>query len=76
MALEPEFIAPLDGHEKQDRENAAMKRWLSRFGPRYERLKPVYLGDDLYSRQPICEAVQQVGGNFIFTAKPSSYQRS
>ncbi len=73
MPLEPEFITPQDGHDKQDCENVAMKRWLSKFGPRYAPLKPVYLGDDLYSRQPICEAVQRVGGNFIFTAKPSSH---
>lgn len=73
MPLEPEFIAPQDGHDKQDCENVAMKRWLLKFGPRYERLKPVYLGDDLYSCQPICEAVQRVRGNFIFTAKPSSH---
>ncbi len=74
MVLEPEFIAPQDGHDKQDCENAATKRWLCRFGPQYAHLGPVYLGDDLYSRQPICESVQRVGGNFIFTAKPSSHR--
>ncbi len=73
MPLKPEFITPQDGHNKQDCENAATKRWLSRFGPQYARLKPVYLGDDLYSCQPICEAVHQVGATFIFTAKPSSH---
>ena len=73
IPLEPEFITPQDGHDKQDCENVAMKRWLSKFGPQYEPLKPVYLGDDLYSRQSICESVQRVGGNFIFTAKPSSH---
>lgn len=74
MPLEPEFVTPQDGHDKQDCENAATKRWLAKFGPGYARLKPVYLGDDLYSRQPICEAVQGVGGSFVFTAKPSSHK--
>ena len=73
VPLEPEFITPQDGHDKQDCENTAVKRWLSRFGPQYSCLKPVYLGDDLYSRQPVCETVRQAGGNFIFTAKPSSH---
>ncbi len=71
--MEPEFITPQDGHDKQDCENAAIKRWLAAHGSQYARLKPVYLGDDLMSRQPICESVQEVGGNFIFTAKPSSH---
>jgi hypothetical protein len=29
IPLEPEFITPQDGHEKQDCENVAAKRWLS-----------------------------------------------
>jgi hypothetical protein len=74
LPLEPEFITPQDGHEKQDCENAAIKRWLAAHGKQYKHLKPVYLGDDLMSRQPICEAVQDVGANFIFTAKPSSHK--
>ena len=74
LPLEPEFITPQDGHDKQDCENAAIKRWLAAHGPQYARLKPVYLGDDLMSRQPICEVVQRLGANFIFTAKPSSHK--
>lgn len=74
LPLEPEFIAPQDGEAKQDCENAAIKRWLAAHGRQYAAYKPVYLGDDLMSRQPICEAVQDVGGNFIFTAKPSSHK--
>ena len=74
LPLEPEFITPQDGHEKQDCENAAIKRWLSAHGEQYAHLKPIYLGDDLMSRQPICKSVQDVGANFIFTAKPSSHK--
>src|SRR3954449_12953398 len=49
VPLEPEFIVPQDGHDKQDCESRAVRRWLERHGRRYARLKPVYLGDDLFS---------------------------
>jgi len=73
IPLEPEFIAPQDGAEKQDCENAAAKRWLAAHGAQYARLNPIYLGDDLFSRQPLCEAVRAVNGHFIFVCKPSSH---
>ena len=34
----------------------------------------VYLGDDLFACQPIAEAINAVGGNFILTCKPTSHQ--
>lgn len=74
LPLEPEFIAPQDGAEKQDCEARAMHRWLSAHGAKYARLQPIYLGDDLSSRQPTCEAVLAAGGHFLFTAKPSSHK--
>jgi hypothetical protein len=74
VPLEPEFIVPQDGHEKQDCESRAVRRWLERHGRRYARLKPIYLGDDLFSRQPVCEAVRAVDGHFLFVCKPSSHQ--
>ena len=73
VPLEPEFIVPQDGHEKQDCESRAIRRWLERHGARYARLKPIYLGDDLLSRQPICEKVRAVDGHFLFVCKPSSH---
>ncbi len=73
IPLAPEFVVPQDGGEKQDCESRATRRWLVAHGPGLARLKPIYLGDDLYSRQPICEAVQAVGGNFLFVAKPGSH---
>src|SRR5215210_3596017 len=56
VPLEPEFVVPQDGHDKQDCESRAARRWLAQHGPTYARLKPIYLGDDLYARQPLCEA--------------------
>jgi hypothetical protein len=73
VPLEPEFIVPQDGHDKQDCESLAARRWLAAHGPQYARLNPVYLGDDLYSRQPICQAVRAVDGHFLFVCKPSSH---
>jgi len=73
IPLPPEFIAPQDGAEKQDCENTAAKRWLATHGARYAKLDPIYLGDDLFSRQPLCEAVREVDGHFIFVCKPSSH---
>lgn len=74
IPLQPEFVSPQDGHDKQDCENAAVKRWLAAHGGRYAPLRPVYLGDDLYARQPIVESIQSVGSDFILTAKPSSHK--
>ena len=73
LPLPPEFIAPQDGAEKQDCERNAAKRWLARHGSVVRRLRPVFLGDDLFACQPIAVEVQQAGGNFIFTCKPASH---
>ena len=73
VPLEPEFIVPQDGHDKQDCESRAARRWLAAHGTHYARLDPIYLGDDLYSRQPICQDVLATGGHFLFVCKPSSH---
>jgi len=73
LPLAPEFIVPQDGHEKQDCESRAARRWLAARGPRYAHLEPVYLGDDLFACQPICMAVKAVSGHFLFTCKPQSH---
>lgn len=73
LPLEPEFITPQDGHQKQDCENAAAKRWISRYAERYRDLDVTLLGDDLYSRQPLCEHILAAGWGFILVCKPSSH---
>lgn len=55
ISLDPEFISPQDGHDKQDCEIAAAKRWIIRHADLFERSQVTLLGDDLYSRQPMCE---------------------
>jgi hypothetical protein len=73
VPLVPEFIGPQDGHDKQDCESRAARRWLTAHGAHYGGLNPVYLGDDLFSRQPICEAVLEQGAHFLFVCKPESH---
>ena len=73
IPLAPEFVVPRDGSEKQDCENMAAKRWLAAHARRYAALDAVYLGDDLFSRQPLCQAVLDAGGHFLFVCKPSSH---
>lgn len=74
LPLPPEFVRPQDGHDKQDCESRAARRWLAAHGERYRRLKPVYLGDDLYANQPLCEAVLASGGHFLFVCRPDSHK--
>ncbi len=74
LPLMPEFIAPQDGAEKQDCERRAAKRWLAIHGERLKDLRPVYLGDDLFACQPVAEAIQGTGGDFLLTAKPASHK--
>lgn len=74
IPLIPEFIVPQDGHDKQDCENAACKRWLHKHRKQYSSLNPTILGDDLFSRQPICERILKEGYNFILVCKPQSHK--
>src|SRR3954467_13419763 len=74
VPLEPEFVVPQDGHDKQDCESRAARRWLAAHGTRYARFRPVYLGDDLFSRQPVCQAVLDTDGHFLFVCKPDSHK--
>ena len=74
IPLEPEFIKKQDGYKKQDCENAAVKRWLNRnLSQKYDN--PVtLLGDDLYSRQPICKLALEKDYNFIFVCRETSHK--
>src|ERR1019366_10019052 len=76
--MQAEFLAPMgldpeDGHDQQAGESRAVHRGLAAHAARYRRLKPVYLGDDLFSRQPICQAVLDQGSHFLFVCKPGSH---
>jgi hypothetical protein len=72
--LPPEFITPQDGHDKQDSENAAAKRWFKQHGPEYKGLGITITGDDLYSNQPLCQATLAASFNFVYVCKPDSHK--
>jgi len=74
ISLAPEFITPQDGHDKQDGEHAAAKRWLKKHGSKYKDYGATILGDDLYAHQPICEAILRENLHFILTCKPDSHK--
>lgn len=73
VALPPQYIMPQDGHEKQDCERQAGKRWLAQHAQHLTPHGVTLLGDDLYSNQPFCESVLAQGCNFILTCKPDSH---
>lgn len=72
--LEPEFVVPQDGHDKQDCENAAAKRWLRTYGERYSPWRVTLLGDDLYCCQPLVKVLVDQHLNFILVCRPTSHK--
>jgi len=69
----PEEIRRTDGSEKQDCEINAAKRVLKRIRRTHPKLKLIYNGDDLYSRDPFIREVKRAGASYIFVAKPTSH---
>lgn len=69
----PEFVTPQDGHDKQDCEIAAAKRWLGEHHERLRQWKVTLLGDDLYCRQPFCQQLIKAELDFIFVCRPTSH---
>ncbi len=75
LPLPPEFIVPQDGHEKQDCERNAAKRWLEEQNGRFSAYSVTYLGDDLYANQPLCQQIAETCQQFfIFVCKPESHE--
>ena len=74
IALEPEFITPQDGHEKQDCEQAAAKRWINEHAEQYAPKKVTISTDDLHCKQPFCELLLEKGFNFVLVCKPTSHK--
>ena len=74
LPLMPEFLAPQDGAEKQDCERNAVQRWLIAHAERVAGLRPVYLGDALFSCPPLAEAVLATGADFLFVCKKDSHK--
>ena len=73
ISLSPAFITPQDGHAKQDCEQAAAKRWIRSHQSLVSAQSVTLLGDDLFSRQPMCEEATDNGFNYIFVCLPESH---
>lgn len=74
IALEPEFITPQDGAEKQDCERNAAKRWVTRNAAHLAGHRVTVLADDLHCNQPFCQLLLDNVLDFIMTCKPDSHQ--
>jgi hypothetical protein len=72
--LAPEPIKNSDGSKKQDCETNAGKRLLDRIRKEHPKLRIVITADDLYSRQPFIESLNQNKMSYILIAKPSSHK--
>jgi hypothetical protein len=75
IALAPEYIMPQDGHDKQDCEQAAGKRWLTHQAATLVPPHVTLRGDDLYSKEPFCSLALQQGFTFILVCKPDSHPK-
>jgi hypothetical protein len=75
IALPPAYIMPQDGHDKQDCEQVAGKRWIQHHARMFAAQQVTLLGDDLYSKQPFCALALTKGFNFILVCKPESHPK-
>lgn len=61
IALEPAFITPQDGHDKQDCEQEAAKRWVRQHAPSVPFANVTVLGDDLFCHYALCALLVEHG---------------
>jgi hypothetical protein len=73
LVMEPEFVMPQDGAEKQDCERNAARRWVERNAPHLVAQRMTMLADDLHCQQPFCELLLAHQLSFILTCKPASH---
>lgn len=73
FSLEPEFIQPQDGSEKQDCEQNATRRWLKRHAERLPASRLTFLADDLYCKQPFCEQLEALHSHYLVVCLPESH---
>ena len=73
MAWPPEFLRPQDGHDKQDCERVAGKRWMDKHAKHVTPDGVTLLGDELYRNHPLWKFALQHGLHCIFVCKPESH---
>lgn len=74
LPLAPEFIHNEDGDKKQDCEQNAAKRLISRVKKDHPRLPLIWVGDGLYSKGPFINEVKKSGYSYILVAKPKDHK--
>jgi hypothetical protein len=74
IPLAPEAIQNTDGTEKQDCEINAGKRLIKKIRKIHPKLKIVFSGDDLFSKQPFIDELKTEHMSYILVAKPSSHK--
>jgi hypothetical protein len=75
IALPPEFLVPQEGHDQQDGERVAGKRWIAQHAKHGAPHGVTLLGDDLYSHQPLGALACHQGCTFIVVCKPDSHPK-
>lgn len=74
IPLFPESIQNTDGTDKQDCEINAGKRLVHKLRKAHPKLKIIFLGDDLYSKQPMIDELTKAKMSYILVAKPSDHK--
>jgi hypothetical protein len=74
IPLAPEPIQNTDGSKKQDCEINAAKRLLKKIRKTHPKLKIIFVGDGLYSKQPFIDELKKANIPFILVAKPSDHK--
>ena len=73
LPLAPEFIRQQDGTEKQDSENVAGKRVISRIRQEHRQLPAVIVADALYATSPVLTALRKNRFAYILGVKEGSH---
>ena len=74
IPLMPEEIRNTDGNTKQDCEINAAKRLIPKIKKAHPQLGLIFVGDDLFSKQPFISDVLAAGNHFIFIVKPKDHK--
>jgi hypothetical protein len=69
----PEPIANSDGDKKQDCEINAAKRFIKKLKQDHPKLGFIIVGDGLFSKTPMINAVVSEGMHYLFVAKPKDH---
>lgn len=67
IPLIPEFVVPQDGHNKQDCENDAAKRWIQKYAEQYVYQGITVLGDLFRKNTSLFASIYQRAKLFLMT---------